>query len=298
MAKKKQDFVVEGLASPVDDNTVVLTSGEDIEKRSMDMLLAAMQKYEYTKEQYSVQFSGTSAGDELTLSRLKELLRGINSSLSNVTTLNQYIHQYILQDDVLGATHTALKSNINTEYVLSYNSAEGRSHVFIAGPDAVSSKQAGKCLLHTANFHHIVFDLNGSVGANILGAEFHLTRNRVGVAFVAAKIGQTVSILFVLRHDGHIDQRFGLLQCAVRRQQYAVQIGGIVEAHAIYQVKVGLRFRQFHNFTGQYDFLLIQLLHLPSFWSQRNTPSVLTRMGKALVLVYQKGRRVQRRPLR
>ena len=52
MAKKKQDFVVEGLASPVDDNTVVLTSGEDIEKRSMDMLLAAMQKYEYTKEQY------------------------------------------------------------------------------------------------------------------------------------------------------------------------------------------------------------------------------------------------------
>lgn len=127
MAKKKQDFVVEGLASPVDDNTVVLTSGEDIEKRSMDMLLAAMQKYEYTKEQYSVQFSGASAGDELTLSRLKELLRGINSSLSNVTTLNQYIHQYILQDDVLGATHTALKSNINTEYVLSYNSAEGRN---------------------------------------------------------------------------------------------------------------------------------------------------------------------------
>ena len=92
MAKKKQDFVVEGLASPVDDNTVVLTSSEDIEKRSMDMLLAAMKKYEYTKEQYSVQFSGTAAGDELTLSRLKELLRGINSSLSNVTTLNQYIH--------------------------------------------------------------------------------------------------------------------------------------------------------------------------------------------------------------
>ena len=127
MAKKKQDFVVEGLASSVDDNTVVLTSSEDIEKRSMDMLLAAMKKYEYTKEQYGVQFSGTSAGDELTLSRLKELLRGINSSLSNVTTLNQYIHQYILQDDVLGATHTALKSNINTEYVLSYNSAEGRN---------------------------------------------------------------------------------------------------------------------------------------------------------------------------
>ena len=61
MAKKKQDFVVEGLASSVDDNTVVLTSSEDIEKRSMDMLLAAMKKYEYTKEQYGVQFSGTSA---------------------------------------------------------------------------------------------------------------------------------------------------------------------------------------------------------------------------------------------
>lgn len=127
MARKKQDFVVEGIVTPTEDNTVVLTSSEDIEQRSLKLLLAAMQKYDYSKEQYSVQFSGTSAGDELTLDRLKELLRGINSSLSNVTTLNQYVHQYILLDDVLGATYTAIKSNINTEYVLSYNSAEGRN---------------------------------------------------------------------------------------------------------------------------------------------------------------------------
>lgn len=94
MARKKQDFVVEGIVTPTEDNTVVLTSSEDIEQRSLKLLLAAMQKYDYGKEQYSVQFSGTSAGDELTLDRLKELLRGINSSLSNVTTLNQYVHQY------------------------------------------------------------------------------------------------------------------------------------------------------------------------------------------------------------
>ena len=127
MAKKKQDFIVEGVVTPTDDNTVVLTSSEDMEAKSLKLLMAAMQKYDYSKEQYSVKFSGTSASDDLTLERLRELVRGINSSLTNVTTLNQYVRQYIMLDDVLGATYTALVSNINTEYRLSYNSAEGRN---------------------------------------------------------------------------------------------------------------------------------------------------------------------------
>ena len=119
--------------------------------------------------------------------------------------------------------------------------------------------------MHPADLDHIVFDFHRRMGADILSPKFHLTRDRVCVAFVTAKIGQAVRVLSVLRHNGHVDQRLRFFQCAIRRQKYAVQVSRIVKAHAIYQVKVGLRFGQLHNFTCQYDFLLIQHLHLPSF---------------------------------
>lgn len=121
------NFIVEGVVGTTEDGTTILTTAEQIEEKSQQLLLSAIQKYDYGKEQYGVKFSGTSSGDELTVERLKELVNGINSNLTNVTTLNQYVRQYLVLDDVLGATYTALQSNINTDYTLRYSNPEGRN---------------------------------------------------------------------------------------------------------------------------------------------------------------------------
>lgn len=126
--EQNTDFVVESAATQVDDNTVVLTASEDqLEAKNLQLLLSAMQKYDYNKEFWGVKFSSSSSSTELTVDRLTELLTGINSSLSNVRSLNEYVHLFINKDDIFGAAYTALVANINTKYKLTYGSETGRN---------------------------------------------------------------------------------------------------------------------------------------------------------------------------
>lgn len=125
--EQNTDFVVESAATQVDDNTMIMTASEKIDEKTMEMLLAAMQKYDYNKELWGVKFSSSSSSTELTVDRLTELLTGINSSLSNVRSLNEYVHLFINRDDIFGAAYTALVANINTKYKLIYGSETGRN---------------------------------------------------------------------------------------------------------------------------------------------------------------------------
>lgn len=114
------------LLTSADEDTVVVTASEQIERQSERLLLSAIQKY--TDGQVSgVKFTESSSNNELTVSRLSELVTGVNSSLRNVLELNRFVKRFIFTDDILGATYTAVQSNLNTEYRLRYGSIEGRN---------------------------------------------------------------------------------------------------------------------------------------------------------------------------
>jgi len=129
MGKKSNttDFNVEYLVSQLDPETTLITTQEKINERIDKIFLSALEKYDFTKEQYSAKFSQSSSGNTLTTDRISELADGVNTSLTNVTEINRYVRKYIAYDDILGATYQAIQNNVNTEYHLSYGSTEGRN---------------------------------------------------------------------------------------------------------------------------------------------------------------------------
>lgn len=113
-------------AGVADDGTIIVTS-QSSNERMERILWAALQKYDRSKEQYSAGFSESTSSDTLTVARIDELATGITTNLSNVLESNRQVRKYIVKDDVLGGTYTAVQSNINTDYKLIYGSTEGRN---------------------------------------------------------------------------------------------------------------------------------------------------------------------------
>lgn len=125
--KQTSGFDVQILADQVDDDTVLVTSQEQLDEKVNKMLLAALQKYDFAKQMYSVNYSQSSSGTTLTVDRISELADGITTSLSNVLEVNRYVHKYVAYDDIIGETYTVVQNNVNTDYHLSYGSTEGRN---------------------------------------------------------------------------------------------------------------------------------------------------------------------------
>ena len=124
---KTTDFDVQYLASQIDENTVLVTTSEKIDAMMEKRLFAAVQNYDTSKEMYSAKFSQSKNSTALTVDRISELADGINTTLSQVTEVARYARQYVLTDDIMGATYQSILNNINTEYHLSFGSPEGRN---------------------------------------------------------------------------------------------------------------------------------------------------------------------------
>lgn len=127
MGHKTTDFDVAYVVSGLDDDTILVTSQEEIDNKTHKMLVAAIEKYDMSKEMYSANFSQASSGSTLTTDRIGELADGVNTSLTNITEINRYVRKYIAYDDIIGATFQAIQNNVNTDYQLSYGDTEGRN---------------------------------------------------------------------------------------------------------------------------------------------------------------------------
>lgn len=121
------DFDVQYLASQIDDDTVLVTTAEQIDAMMEKRLFAAVKNYDISKEMYSAKFSQNKSSTALTTDRISELADGINTTLSQVTEVARYARKYTLTDDIMGATYQAIQNNINTEYHLTFGSPEGRN---------------------------------------------------------------------------------------------------------------------------------------------------------------------------
>ena len=106
--KKKEDFDVV-TASQTDDGTVVLTSVNELSEERMDNVIRhAIASYDPENKQYSTYLKISASSETLTVDRIDELARGLQSSLTNVQTVNGIIRNYINKDDLIGITYDAI----------------------------------------------------------------------------------------------------------------------------------------------------------------------------------------------
>lgn len=118
--KKKEDFDVV-TASQTDDGTIVLTSVNELSEERMDNVIRhAIASYDPENKQYSTYLKISASSETLTVDRIDELARGLQSSLTNVQTVNGIIRNYINKDDLIGITYDAIEANVNTEFKCSF----------------------------------------------------------------------------------------------------------------------------------------------------------------------------------
>ena len=118
--KKKEDFDVV-TASQTDDGTVVLTSVNELSEERIDNVIRhAIASYDPENKQYSTYLKISASSETLTVDRIDELARGLQSSLTNVQTVNGIIRNYINKDDLIGITYDAIEANVNTEFKCSF----------------------------------------------------------------------------------------------------------------------------------------------------------------------------------
>lgn len=114
--KKKEDFDVV-TASQIDDGTIIITSAQELsEERMENVIRNAVAAYDPENKQYSAYLTISASSETLTVDRIDELARGLQSSLTNIQTVNGIIQNYINKDDLIGITYDAIESNVNTEF--------------------------------------------------------------------------------------------------------------------------------------------------------------------------------------
>ena len=108
------------------ENEIVFTSADKIDEATNEILWSALKEYNPDKKIYGENFNDSSTGGDFTVERIDSLSQNINSSLTNVLEANNLIRQMAVEDDSIGAAVSAIYSNINTDYRLSYKSFDGK----------------------------------------------------------------------------------------------------------------------------------------------------------------------------
>lgn len=116
----EKDYEVTMMVSAPDKDTVIVTASE-MEREKWDaQIRAALSAYDPENKQYSAYLTESTSSEELTIERLDELARGLQSNLQNVQTVNSIIRNYINKDDLIGVTYDAIEANVNTEFKCKY----------------------------------------------------------------------------------------------------------------------------------------------------------------------------------
>lgn len=123
-----EDFNVIYKATPVDSDTTAVTAvltAEEMQEKEQQIISSALENYNMDKPQiYSVKTNESSSSDTLTLDKIDTLAQGLNSSLTNIETVNQLILKYVLEDGLMGYAYNCVTANVPTDYTLTYRPLE------------------------------------------------------------------------------------------------------------------------------------------------------------------------------
>lgn len=124
--KKKEDFDVV-TASQTDDGTVVITTAAEFTEEQLENVIKhAVATYDPENKQYATYLKISASSETMTVDRVGELARGLQSSLTNVQTVNGVIQNYINKDDLFRMAYDAVSKNVNTEFKCSFKQFSGQ----------------------------------------------------------------------------------------------------------------------------------------------------------------------------
>lgn len=126
-AEGKEEFVI---VSGVDD-TIVATTNSTNENMIAERLEVAVRNYFAGNDRYASVFEGDSSNSAVTIARIDELAVNPQNSISKTREIANIVDYYIIKNYLIGMVDTIIRSNLNTNYKVSYNqvpSEKGRNN--------------------------------------------------------------------------------------------------------------------------------------------------------------------------
>lgn len=124
--KKKEDFDVVTASQTEDGTLVITTAAEFTEEQLENVIKHAVATYDPENKQYATYLKISASSETMTVDRVDELARGLQSSLINVQTVNGVIQNYINKDDLFRMAYDAVSKNVNTEFKCSFKQFSGQ----------------------------------------------------------------------------------------------------------------------------------------------------------------------------
>lgn len=124
--KKKEDFDVVTASQTEDGTLVITTAAEFTEEQLENVVKHAVATYDPENKQYATYLKISASSETMTVDRVDELARGLQSSLTNVQTVNGVIQNYINKDDLFRMAYDAVSKNVNTEFKCSFKQFSGQ----------------------------------------------------------------------------------------------------------------------------------------------------------------------------
>jgi hypothetical protein len=125
--KKVDDGFV--IVSGVDDDTFVLTTND--ENMISQRIETAVRNYFAGNDRYASVFEPDTSASTITLARIDELANNPQNDISKTREIANIVDTYIRKNYLIGMVDTVIRSNLNTNYKVSYNqvpSEKGRNN--------------------------------------------------------------------------------------------------------------------------------------------------------------------------
>ena len=126
-SKDKDGFII---VSGVDD-TIVATTDSINANMIAERLELAVRNYFAGNDRYASVFEGDASNTGITLARIDELAVNPQNSISKTREIANIVDYYIIKNYLIGMVDTLIRSNLNTNYKVSYNqvpSEKGRNN--------------------------------------------------------------------------------------------------------------------------------------------------------------------------
>lgn len=128
--KKKQEdgFVI---VSGVDDKTIAATTNIDNEELIARKLEVAVRDYFAGNDKYASVFEGDNGSKAITVAKVDELAVNPQNDIGKTREIANIVDYYIIKNYLIGMVDTIIRSNLNTNYKVSYNqvpSDKGRNN--------------------------------------------------------------------------------------------------------------------------------------------------------------------------
>ena len=128
MAQENEDFaIVSGVNDGDDGITVITTTSESL---IQDRIEQSVKEYFAGGERYASVFEPDTSVTSITLAKIEELSRNPQNDIKKTREIASIVDQFIIKNYLVGMVDTVIRSNLNTNYKVSFNqvpSEKGRN---------------------------------------------------------------------------------------------------------------------------------------------------------------------------